>query len=341
MEVNVEKKRKYYENVDIIRGFAILLVVLGHALATDNIITTDSKWCNVVHDFIYSFHMPLFFLISGFCYVQPEKYGKFFLRKCRYLLIPYMVFNIITMVMQRLLPFFTLVENNLGEEIRRVFLQGGFIWFVYVLFEIMVIFPLIAKIIDGKVGRTVILLMVSVAIYIFAGKNIGFLCISQLTYYLPYFIIGHFLRIAKEEGRFSLKILDKKQVRMLLAVAILLADIGMIYAWNQFIDNGYIGYMFKVFIALAGSAASYLLISMVEGLKVRQILKQLGQYSLQIYLFNGYFIAVARTILFSVLHISNTAVLAIANFLVGLVCNYIWCYYILKINFVKVFCGKR
>lgn len=337
----MEKTRKYYENVDIIRGFAILLVVLGHALAPDNIVTTDSKWCNVVHDFIYSFHMPLFFLISGFCYVQSENYGKFFLRKSRYLLIPYLVFNMITMVMQRLLPFFTLVENNLGEEIRQVFFYGGSIWFVYVLFEIMVIFPFIAKIIDGKVGRACVLLTVSVVIYIFAGRNIGFLCISQLTYYLPYFIIGHLLRMINEEGAISLKILDKKQTRMLLGVGILLADMGMLYVWNQFVDNSYIGYLFKVFVALAGSAASYLLISAVAVSKIRQILKEFGQYSLQIYLFNGYFIAVSRTITFSVLHIPNTAVLATANFVVGLVCNYIWCYYILKIDFVKLLCGKR
>ena len=332
--------KKYYENVDVIRGFAILLVVLGHALASDNILTADSKWCNVVHDFIYSFHMPLFFLISGFCYVHSKKYGTFLLHKCRYLLVPYMAFNIITMVMQRILPFFTLVENNLREEIRQVFFSGGSIWFVYVLFEIMVIFPLIARVIDGKTGRAGAMILVSMIVYFLWGKNTGFLCISQLTYYLPYFIVGHLLRIINVKTTISISLLEKKQIKVLLGIGILLIDFGMMYFEKWFVDNSYIAYLFRILIALAGSLASYLLI-VVSVAKIRHILKQLGQYSLQIYLFNGYFIAVSRTLIFSVFHISSVAILGITNFLVGLVCNYIWCYYILKIDFVKILCGKR
>ena len=32
-------KKRYYENVDVLRGFAIFLVVLGHAVAKENIVT--------------------------------------------------------------------------------------------------------------------------------------------------------------------------------------------------------------------------------------------------------------------------------------------------------------
>ena len=341
MGTSAENSKKYYENVDIIRGFAILLVVLGHALATDNILTTDSEWCNVVHDFIYSFHMPLFFIISGFCYVHAGNYGKFFLRKCRYLLIPYMVFNLVTIVMQRLLPFFTLVENNLQEEIKQILFRGGSIWFVYVLFEIVVIFPFFAKVINNNIGRACAVLILSVVVYNLWGKSTGFLCISQFTYYLPYYIIGHLLRILSEKDTEPLKILEKRQTKLLLGAVILIADFGMLYVWNHFVWNVYIGYLLKVLVALAGSTACYLLVSEISVLKIRHLLKQFGQYSLQIYLFNGYFIAVSRTLIFSVFHISNTPVLATANFIAGLVCNYIWCYLILKIDFVKVLCGKR
>lgn len=337
----MEKTRKYYENVDILRGFAILLVVLGHALAVDNILTSDSKWCNAVHDFIYSFHMPLFFIISGFCYVQPESYGKFFLRKCRYLLIPYIVFNLVTMIMQRLLPFFTLVENNLQEEIEQILFHGGSIWFVYVLFEIVVIFPFLAKVINSNMGRVCAVFILTVVVYNLWGKSTSFFCISQFTYYLSYFVIGHLLRMLSEKDTKPLKTLEKKQVKILLGTVILIADLGMMYVWKQFIWDGYIGYLIKILVALAGSAVCYLLLSMVSDSRIRYILKQFGQYSLQIYLFNGYFIAVSRTLIFSVFHISDTFILATVNFVVGLVCNYIWCYFIFKIKFVKVLCGKR
>lgn len=337
----MERTKKYYENIDILRGFAILLVVLGHALAIENIGASDVEWCNVIYDFIYSFHMPLFFLISGFCYSHCENYGRFVLHKSKFLLLPYLVFNLITMVMQRVLPFFTLVESDLTKEIRQTCFYGGSIWFVYVLFEIMLIFPLYERIISGKVERALLLLVISMGIYMLWGKNTGFLCMAQMTNYIPYFIIGHILRILNEKEVFLFKTLERNTVRIFLVVITFLVDIGILFLEDYFVNNSIILYLLKVMAALMGSAFSYMLIRFISVTKIRQILKQFGQYSLQIYLFNGYFISVSRTILISVLGISNVFLIVAANFISGMVCNYIWCYYILKINFVKILCGKR
>lgn len=52
--------------IDSIKGFAILLVVMGHTFH-------DFKGINMAFiDFIYAFHMPLFFIISG--YLGYKKY---------------------------------------------------------------------------------------------------------------------------------------------------------------------------------------------------------------------------------------------------------------------------
>lgn len=49
------------EYIDAMRGFAIILVIIGHLIQT--------YYCNVysnaIFRVIYSFHMPLFFFISG------------------------------------------------------------------------------------------------------------------------------------------------------------------------------------------------------------------------------------------------------------------------------------
>lgn len=54
--------------IDALRGFSILLVVLGHAIANaENLLvasTYNLKY--VLSNFLYTFHMPLFFLISGY-----------------------------------------------------------------------------------------------------------------------------------------------------------------------------------------------------------------------------------------------------------------------------------
>lgn len=49
--------------IDVLKGFAILLVVLGHA-----IYETYSE-NNIVFRMIYSFHMPLFMFLSGLPYL--------------------------------------------------------------------------------------------------------------------------------------------------------------------------------------------------------------------------------------------------------------------------------
>jgi|GEM_PF-4684223 len=48
-----------YDFIDILKAFAIILVVLGHSILSDDL-----------YNWIYSFHMPLFFMISGFLISQ-------------------------------------------------------------------------------------------------------------------------------------------------------------------------------------------------------------------------------------------------------------------------------
>lgn len=44
--------------LDILKGFGIIFVLVGHSMG------------GIVHNFIYSFHIPLFFLVSGYLYKQ-------------------------------------------------------------------------------------------------------------------------------------------------------------------------------------------------------------------------------------------------------------------------------
>ena len=59
------------EWLDSLKGFAIFLVVVGHVVLgyLRAGIFPEYQWSlQLTHDLIYSFHMPLFFLISGFLY---------------------------------------------------------------------------------------------------------------------------------------------------------------------------------------------------------------------------------------------------------------------------------
>lgn len=74
--------------VDCAKGLGILCVILGHTHLPQPILT-----------FIYSFHMPLFFLLSGiFLLKKPLTLKEELSRKARSLLLPYLFFNIILLL---------------------------------------------------------------------------------------------------------------------------------------------------------------------------------------------------------------------------------------------------
>ena len=64
MQLITPKKRIEY--IDIAKGIGMILVVIGHCI---NDKTFPGTW-------IYSFHMPLFFVLSGLCF-SDKKYPTF------------------------------------------------------------------------------------------------------------------------------------------------------------------------------------------------------------------------------------------------------------------------
>jgi fucose 4-O-acetylase-like acetyltransferase len=65
-----------FQWVDILKGIGIVTVVLGHALPS-------------LSTYMYWFHMPLFFFISGYLYKRKDQFVE---NKARSLLIPYFFF---------------------------------------------------------------------------------------------------------------------------------------------------------------------------------------------------------------------------------------------------------
>jgi fucose 4-O-acetylase-like acetyltransferase len=70
--------------VDITKGIAIILVVLGHNWA---VLQEKGEFFRV----IYSFHLPLFFFLSGLFLKDSDRLGKFALSRADALLKPYFV----------------------------------------------------------------------------------------------------------------------------------------------------------------------------------------------------------------------------------------------------------
>lgn len=115
------------EFVDLLKGVAIFLMVMGHFLAwqwggtLNSQMPTDIAHINVVGKFIYSFHMPLFFFLSGYVFNLKQKEWSFndysfqLLKRVRQLLIPGIVCMVICLYVRE---------------------RWYFEWFIKALFEI-------------------------------------------------------------------------------------------------------------------------------------------------------------------------------------------------------------
>lgn len=74
------KERNEY--IDWLKGLLILLVVVGHCWLIDDSIFT----------FIYKFHMPFYFGISGYLFSNKKVFREFVKTKFKNLIIPYTIF---------------------------------------------------------------------------------------------------------------------------------------------------------------------------------------------------------------------------------------------------------
>lgn len=106
------------EWLDIAKATAIILMVLGHASIPSSL-----------SNFIWAFHMPLFFIASGWT-TNWDKYSiiKFSLTKSKTLLVPFVVYSVIVLAVQKIMGW-----NDVGD-----WLQHGWVayalWFIPVLY---------------------------------------------------------------------------------------------------------------------------------------------------------------------------------------------------------------
>ena len=104
------------ESIDVAKGIGIIFVVLGHIINGSSLL---NKW-------IFTFHMPLFFIISGICF-STKKYPNFYpfaIKRIKQLIVPLLCFTLFHII-------FTPSYYGL-QQLISVF--PGATWFVFILF---------------------------------------------------------------------------------------------------------------------------------------------------------------------------------------------------------------
>ena len=121
--------------VDVARGLGIILVVYGHALRGNFPFADAASWQAVQDGLIYSFHMPLFFVLAGlFLWKSIEKDRRGFLAsRWEQIIYPYLLWSAITAAIE--LPLAHFVNSPLSwHEVWQIpFKPIEQYWFLYAL----------------------------------------------------------------------------------------------------------------------------------------------------------------------------------------------------------------
>ncbi len=137
------------------------LVIFGHAFVDRS---------HAVRSYIYSFHMPLFFFISGLTYKRRSiSFGKFVKKKAIAFLIPYVALNVFVGLIKYFLHFTLHMYNDLSLK----FMLKGMLtgdganapciqsWFLLTLFITEIIFYGLDRLIRSETGLFISSLLVA------------------------------------------------------------------------------------------------------------------------------------------------------------------------------------
>ena len=301
--------KKRSEEIDILKGIAIVLVIFGHSFIKYPINICEMKFWSTLYEFIRGVHMPLFFIVSGYCYSKKGGYKEYINKKIWRILIPYLVFNLIELIPRIFAKQFINGNNSIAELLFNFAFRGGTLWFLYTLMEIFIIFPLFEKIYnrDNKYIK-VFLLILTIGLS-FLDSNI--FIVDSFCTYIVYFYFG-FIMKKNKENKIIVKISEQLK-KWYIIILQCIAYVGLIYV------------NITLKLKIIELIAAFIGISICFGIaynikhKVREILIDCGKYSLQLYLLNGYILAIARILIVKILKITNPFFIVSLIFLIILI----------------------
>lgn len=248
------KKRVFW--IDNMKAIGIMLVIIGH---------NNSKLIN----YIYAFHMPLFFFISGVLFGEKKtkNFKEYFIHKFKTIMIPYISFSIVlffnwVFIRKNYRNGYSLKRNIFGIFYaigEHEFMNWGLqMWFLPCLFVTSIIFYLIRKENKKKTIKIMILLsIIGYSIGIFIEHINGIYPIIRLPWSIDtalmavmFFGVGYYMK----EKLLSRKEIGKSYlIKLIVSIIIFigLVNINGRVDMNTLIYKNYLLFLSAAFVGIA------------------------------------------------------------------------------------------
>ncbi|KOP78668.1 hypothetical protein AMS59_12700 [Lysinibacillus sp. FJAT-14745] len=277
------QNKEYLNWIDILKGLGIILVILGHIRLSPELIS-----------YIYLFHMPLFFFISGYL-MNINKYDSFnqlLKKKTRTLLIPYFTFSVISIICYSVIghkdidvsaTILSFIEGKRNEIYFNVPL-----WFLVGLFVVEIMYYIQKKLLRNDILLLILAIFINFIAVVFLNviETPNWIwSIDTAMYYLLYYQLGNLFRIYKDKIDFK-KVFNKVAVGIFVFLCISFNLLSLIspdlinYVYNSLNANS--GFLFiRLIIYAISGIVTYVCLAMY--IKKSTTLEYIGKNSLIIF----------------------------------------------------------
>ena len=278
------------QSFDVAKGFGIVLVVLGHCLdglVAANYFPPTVLWPALAIYTIYSFHMPLFFVVSGFFASGKHRpAGTTIARMLPTIVWPYVLWSTVQWVTMWYLSRYTTSKITLLQLLRIPWIPIVPYWFLYALFVCHVLY-----LATRRLSYPVQVLLAAV------------LFVTPIIF-MP-FIVRYQLEIVLQTVRgflfFTLGVVSVPQVKQLgrwaaVVATVLFVALAVAFLQAQFSERfGLIGVLPAATAGIVGTLAWSRLVAQSRALQpVSSVLAFFGRYSMSIYVMHIFFTAGTR-----------------------------------------------
>lgn len=256
--------------IDWAKALGIFFVVLGHMYYPQNFI--DIKYI------IYGFHMPFFFILSGYLYKQNTNLRRVVQNNIKGLIIPFVLFNIIVCVLFYIPDLFLKImtkedfvvyaKNTLKG---RQYMFSNACWFLLALFWAKIITYFLFKLKKPLliIALSIIIAFIGYYIHKVMQFNLYFF-ISQGLLATPFVIIGYYIKENKIlERLFETRFLAIVSIVVLLPIYLFLSPrLGIL----GFVDCNLTKYpLLGITMALIGSSLFLVLCKFLDSIELKFI----------------------------------------------------------------------
>lgn len=257
--------------LDNIKGILIMLVILGHSIQ----FCDPGYLQNFGFRFIYSFHMPLFFFISGYLSNRGQWNNKLIKKRALQLLVPFLVWAFLSPLLKSGYITFT-------ELVQRIIYPDKGLWFLYNLFVYSVIFNLAEYIeerwrIRNYISIGCFYLLLCFLMFLYHTK---FNC-TQLCYHIVFFASGYYSRLIKFNNKHSKEFISALFVFYVLAVPFWVTNGNPLF-YDYLNLGGAFAYLYRYGVQIGGMLLFYN-IGRIALDKECPVLQKIGASTLGIY----------------------------------------------------------